>query len=135
MIQKVILKNCIKGFGCDGIIFIFFKFVMFVEEGVNFYKDDLNYDIKQFVLECVSKRMYFDIILVKNNKVIIGLFVFVFLMGCCSFLSVWKDLIGNEIFDGCNNFGVVILNFFCIVLDFYIGIQFNEQKFVELFNE
>ena len=135
MIQKAILKNRIKGLGRDGITPIFPKLVMFVEEGVNLYKDDPNYDIKQLALECASKRMYPDIISVKNNKAITGSSVPVSPMGCRSFLSVWKDSTGNEILDGRNNLGVVTLNLPRIALDSYVGTQFNEQKFVELFNE
>ncbi|EJS9580498.1 anaerobic ribonucleoside-triphosphate reductase [Salmonella enterica] len=135
MIQKAILKNRIKGLGRDGITPIFPKLVMFVEEGVNLYKDDPNYDIKQLALECASKRMYPDIISAKNNKAITGSSVPVSPMGCRSFLSVWKDSTGNEILDGRNNLGVVTLNLPRIALDSYIGTQFNEQKFVELFNE
>lgn len=135
MIQKAILKNRIKGLGRDGITPIFPKLVMFVEEGVNLYKDDPNYDIKQLALECASKRMYPDIISVKNNKAITGSSIPVSPMGCRSFLSVWKDSTGNEILDGRNNLGVVTLNLPRIALDSYIGTQFNEQKFVELFNE
>ncbi|ANN86972.1 ribonucleotide reductase of class III (anaerobic) large subunit [Shigella phage SHFML-26] len=135
MIQKAILKNRIKGLGRDGITPIFPKLVMFVEEGVNLYKDDPNYDIKQLALECASKRMYPDIISAKNNKAITGSSIPVSPMGCRSFLSVWKDSTGNEILDGRNNLGVVTLNLPRIALDSYIGTQFNEQKFVELFNE
>lgn len=135
MIQKAILKNRIKGLGRDGITPIFPKLVMFVEEGVNLYKDDPNYDIKQLALECASKRMYPDIISVKNNKAITGSSVPVSPMGCRSFLSVWKDSTGNEILDGRNNLGVVTLNLPRIALDSYIGTQFNEQKFTELFDE
>ncbi|ENV0654524.1 anaerobic ribonucleoside-triphosphate reductase [Shigella sonnei] len=135
MIQKAILKNRIKGLGRDGITPIFPKLVMFVEEGVNLYKDDPNYDIKLLALECASKRMYPDIISAKNNKAITGSSVPVSPMGCRSFLSVWKDSTGNEILDGRNNLGVVTLNLPRIALDSYIGTQFNEQKFIELFNE
>ncbi|WHL25884.1 ribonucleotide reductase of class III [Escherichia phage EC.W2-9] len=135
MIQKAILKNRIKGLGRDGITPIFPKLVMFVEEGVNLYKDDPNYDIKQLALECASKRMYPDIISAKNNKAITGSSIPVSPMGCRSFLSAWKDSTGNEILDGRNNLGVVTLNLPRIALDSYIGTQFNEQKFVELFNE
>ncbi|QWQ55772.1 ribonucleotide reductase of class III [Escherichia phage P479] len=135
MIQKAILKNRIKGLGRDGITPIFPKLVMFVEEGVNLYKDDPNYDIKQLALECASKRMYPDIISAKNNKAITGSSIPVSPMGCRSFLSVWKDSTGNEILDGRNNLGVVTLNLPRIALDSYIGTQFNEQKFTELFNE
>ncbi|UPW39316.1 large subunit anaerobic ribonucleotide reductase [Escherichia phage vB_EcoM_ESCO47] len=135
MIQKAILKNRIKGLGRDGITPIFPKLVMFVEEGVNLYKDDPNYDIKQLALECASKRMYPDIISAKNNKAITGSSIPVSPMGCRSFLSVWKDSTCNEILDGRNNLGVVTLNLPRIALDSYIGTQFNEQKFIELFNE
>lgn len=135
MIQKAILKNRIKGLGRDGITPIFPKLVMFVEEGVNLYKDDPNYDIKQLALECASKRMYPDIISAKNNKAITGSSIPVSPMGCRSFLGVWKDSTGNEILDGRNNLGVVTLNLPRIALDSYIGTQFNEQKFAELFNE
>ncbi|VEV89273.1 putative anaerobic NTP reductase, large subunit [Escherichia phage 107] len=135
MIQKAILKNRIKGLGRDGITPIFPKLVMFVEEGVNLYKDDPNYDIKQLALECASKRMYPDIISAKNNKAITGSSIPVSPMGCRSFLSAWKDSTGNEILDGRNNLGVVTLNLPRIALDSYIGTQFNEQKFTELFNE
>lgn len=135
MIQKAILKNRIKGLGRNGITPIFPKLVMFVEEGVNLYKDDPNYDIKLLALECASKRMYPDIISAKNNKAITGSSVPVSPMGCRSFLSVWKDSTGNEILDGRNNLGVVTLNLPRIALDSYIGTQFNEQKFIELFNE
>lgn len=135
MIQKAILKNRIKGLGRDGITPIFPKLVMFVEEGVNLYKDDPNYDIKQLALECASKRMYPDIISAKNNKAITGSSIPVSPMGCRSFLGVWKDSTGNEILDGRNNLGVVTLNLPRIALDSYIGTQFNEQKFAELFNK
>ncbi len=135
MIQKAILKNRIKGLGRDGITPIFPKLVMFVEEGVNLYKDDPNYDIKQLALECASKRMYPDIISAKNNKAITGSSIPVSPMGCRSFLSVRKDSTGNEILDGRNNLGVVTLNLPRIALDSYIGTQFNEQKFTELFDE
>lgn len=110
MIQKAILKNRIRGIGKEGITPTFPKLVMFMEDGVNMKKGDVNYDIKQLALECATKRMYPDIISVKNNKILTGSSKPVSPMGCRSFLSVWKDENGNEVLDGRNNLGVVSLN-------------------------
>lgn len=110
LIQKAILKNRIRGLGKEGITPVFPKLVMFVEKGVNLDPEDCNYDIKKLALECSSKRMYPDIISVKNNLRITGSSVPVSPMGCRSFLSVWHDEHGNEILDGRNNLGVVTIN-------------------------
>lgn len=110
LIQQAILKNRIRGIGSKGITPTFPKLVMFMEEGVNMRKGDINYDIKRLALECASKRMYPDIISVKNNKILTGSSKPVSPMGCRSFLSVWKDENGNEVLDGRNNLGVVSLN-------------------------
>jgi len=110
LIQQAILENRIRGIGKDGITPTFPKLVMFMEDGVNMKKDDINYDIKQLALQCAAKRMYPDIISVKNNKKLTGSSVPVSPMGCRSFLSVWKDENGNEVLDGRNNLGVVSLN-------------------------
>lgn len=110
LIQKAILTNHIIGLGENGITPVFPKLVMFIEDGVNLKPVDPNYDIKQLALECASKRMYPDIISVKNNKKITGSSVPVSPMGCRSFLGVWKDENGNEVLDGRNNLGVVTVN-------------------------
>lgn len=117
LIQKAILKNRIRGLGAEGITPVFPKLVMFVEDGVNLKEGDCNYDIKKLALECATKRMYPDIISVKNNKEITGSSVPVSPMGCRSFLGAWSDSNGNEILDGRNNLGVVTLNLPRVVLD------------------
>ncbi|ARW58042.1 anaerobic NTP reductase large subunit [Serratia phage X20] len=116
LIQKAILKNRIRGLGRDGITPVFPKLVMFIEDGVNLKPEDPNYKIKQLALECSAKRMYPDIISVKNNKKITGSSIPVSPMGCRSFLSVHKEN-GVEILDGRNNLGVVTLNLPRIALD------------------
>lgn len=96
--------------GKEGITPVFPKLVMFLEEGNNLNKKDPNYYLKKLALECSSKRLYPDIISVKNNKKITGSSTPVSPMGCRSFLSVWKDSDGNEVLDGRNNLGVVSIN-------------------------
>lgn len=109
-IQKSILSVRIKGLGKDGITAVFPKLVMFVEDGINLKKGDINYDIKKLALECSSKRLYPDIISSRINREITGSAEPVSPMGCRSFLSVWKDSNGDFLLDGRNNIGVVSLN-------------------------
>lgn len=109
-IQKAILKVRIKGLGKNSITPVFPKLVMFMEDGINLKKGDVNYEIKQLALECASKRMYPDIISTKNNRSITGSSVPVSPMGCRSFLAGLKDENGNEVLDGRNNLGVVSIN-------------------------
>lgn len=117
LIQKAILKNRIEGIGKDKITPTFPKLVMFIEEGINLNKEDVNYDVKKLAVECASKRFYPDIINAKVNREITGSSIPVSPMGCRSFLSVWKDENGNEVLDGRNNLGVISINLPRIALD------------------
>lgn len=135
MIQKSILLNRIRGLGKNAITPIFPKLVMFVEDGVNMKSSDVNYDIKQLALECASKRMYPDIISVKNNKKITGSLSAVSPMGCRSFLSEWKDDNGRSVLDGRNNLGVVTLNLPRVALDARIHGKIDMKIFEQLLDQ
>lgn len=71
LVQKAILNQRIKGLG-NGVIAIFPKLNFYVEEGLNLNPEDVNYDIKQLALKCMTRAMYPDIISVKNIKKITG---------------------------------------------------------------
>lgn len=129
LIQEFILCNCIVGFGKNCKIVVFLKLVFVICDGLNYKKGDLNYDIKQLVLECVSKCMYLDILNYDQVVKVIGLFKI--LMGCCSFFGVWENENGEQIYDGCNNFGVISLNLLCIVLE----VKGDEVIFWKLLDE
>ncbi len=66
----------------------------------------MNYDIKQLVLECASKRMYPDILNYDQVVKVTGSFKTP--MGCRSFLGVYEEN-GVEIHDVRNNLGVISL--------------------------
>ena len=81
LIQQSILKVRLEGLGEDKVTAIFPKLLFLIDDGLNFKQGDPNYDIKQLALECSAKRLYPDIISVKNNKLIIGSSVPVASMG------------------------------------------------------
>ena len=72
LIQQSILKVRLQGLGEDKVTAIFPKLLFLIDDGLNFKQGDPNYDIKQLALECSAKRLYPDIISVKNNKLITG---------------------------------------------------------------
>ena len=107
MVQKSILKNRIRGLGRNKKTPIFPKLVFAIRQGVNFHKEDPNYDIKQLALECATKRMYPDIL--NYDKLVEVTGSFKTPMGCRSFLGTYEED-GKLIHDGRNNLGVVSLN-------------------------
>ncbi|UYM17597.1 anaerobic ribonucleoside-triphosphate reductase [Endozoicomonas euniceicola] len=107
LVQKSILKNRIRGLGRNKKTPVFPKLVFAIRKGVNFSKDDPNYDIKQLALECASKRMYPDIL--NYDKLVEVTGSFKTPMGCRSFLGTYEEN-GQLIHDGRNNLGVVSLN-------------------------
>ena len=107
LIQKSIFANRIRGLGRNKKTPVFPKLVFAIRKGVNFAKEDPNYDIKQMALECASKRMYPDIL--NYDKLVEVTGSFKTPMGCRSFLGTYKEN-GKQIHDGRNNLGVVSLN-------------------------
>lgn len=103
IIQESILKVRIAGLGKSKRTAVFPKLVFAIKKGVNFSKDDVNYDIKQLALECASKRMYPDIL--NYDKLVEVTGGFKNPMGCRSFLSEYDNT-----YDGRNNLGVISLN-------------------------
>ena len=81
LIQQSILKVRLEGLGEDKVTAIFPKLLFLIDDSLNFKQGDPNYDIKQLALECSAKRLYPDIISVKNNKLITGSSVPVASMG------------------------------------------------------
>lgn len=73
--------------------------------------------------------MYLDIFNYDQVVKVIGLFKM--LMGCCSFFGVWENENGEQIYDGCNNLGVISFNLLCIVLE----VKGDEIVFWKLLDE
>lgn len=107
LIQQSILKNRIAGLGKNRKTAVFPKLVFAIKDGLNHKAEDPNYDIKQFALECASKRMYPDIL--NYDKVVEVTGSFKTPMGCRSFLNPYEEN-GELIHEGRNNLGVVSLN-------------------------
>ncbi|RIL88842.1 anaerobic ribonucleoside-triphosphate reductase, partial [Staphylococcus equorum] len=108
---------------------IFPKLVFSIKKGVNFSKDDPNYDIKQLALECSTKRMYPDILNYDALVDILGDFKAP--MGCRSFLPAWRDVEGHFENNGRCNLGVVTLNLPRIAIES----QGDKHAFWQLFHE
>lgn len=104
LIQQSILRVRLAGLGKAKRTAVFPKLVFTIKKGVNFHKDDINYDIKQLALECASKRMYPDIL--NYDKLVEVTGGFKNPMGCRSFLGEYAD----ATHDGRNNLGVVSIN-------------------------
>ena len=66
MIQKSIFNVRIKGIGKNHVTPVFPKLIFTLCKGINFYKEDPNYDIKLLAMECASKRLYPDILAYEN---------------------------------------------------------------------
>lgn len=128
-IQRAILQTRIKGLGKDRITAIFPKLVFSIKKGINYSKDDPNYDIKQLALECSTKRMYPDILNYDKTVEILGDFKAP--MGCRSFLPFWKNEDGEGENNGRCNLGVVTLNIPRIALES----KGNMESFWKLFHE
>ena len=129
LIQKSILKVRIEGIGEQKHTAVFPKLVFAIKKGVNFSKEDPNYDVKRLALECSVKRMYPDILNYDKNVEVTGSFKFP--MGCRSFLDRWLDENGNEVHDGRNNLGVVSLNLPKIAIE----AKSDKKKFYDILNE
>lgn len=104
---------------------MFPKLVFSIRDGVNHQAADPNYDIKQLVLDCSSKRMYPDILNYDQVVKITGSFKTP--MGCRSFLSVYEEE-GKQMNDSRNNLGVISLNLLRIALE----AEHNEERFWNL---
>ena len=128
-IQKAILTIRIKGLGASQRTAIFPKLVFTLKRGVNLYREDPNYDIKQLALECATKRMYPDIL--SYDKIVELTGSFKVPMGCRSFLQGWKDENGKEVNSGRMNLGVVTLNLPRIAIES----DGNFEKFWRIFDE
>ena len=128
-IQKAILTIRIKGLGASQRTAIFPKLVFTLKRGVNLYREDLNYDIKQLALQCATKRMYPDIL--SYDKIVELTGSFKVPMGCRSFLQGWKDENGEEVNSGRMNLGVVTLNLPRIAIES----DGNFEKFWRIFDE
>ena len=136
LVQKSILKNRIRGLGRNKKTPVFPKLVFAIKKGVNYAKDDPNYDIKQLALECASKRMYPDIL--NYDKLVEVTGSFKTPMGCRSFLSAYEEN-GQLVHDGRNNLGVVSMNLPRIAIeiarDSEMSIAEKEQAFYKLLDE
>ena len=128
LVQKSILKNRIRGLGKNNKTPVFPKLVFAIRKGVNFDRNDPNYDIKQLALECASKRMYPDIL--NYDKLVEVTGSFKTPMGCRSFLGVYEEN-GQLVHDGRNNLGVVSLNLPRIALES----GGDEQRFYQLLDQ
>ena len=123
LIQKAILNVRIAGLGKNKNTPVFPKLIFTVCKGINFYKEDSNYDIKQLAMKCTSLRCYPDILNYENVCKLAGGEVvykdkdrrvvdlekstaFKSPMGCRSFLHRWINPdSGIEEYEGRNNCG------------------------------
>ena len=125
LVQKSVLQVRINGLGENKHTAIFPKLVFAIKKGVNFSKDDPNYDVKQVALECASKRMYPDILNYDKNVEVTGSFKYP--MGCRSFLNPYEED-GKAVHAGRNNLGVVSLNLPRIAIE----AKNDQQKFWDI---
>ena len=106
---------------------IFPKLIFTRCKGINFYKEDPNYDILELAEEVAALRMYPDIFNYENVCINGGGKVvykddahrivdiekstgFKSAMGCRSFLHYWENPVtGKEEYDGRNNMGKLIM--------------------------
>ena len=109
-IQKSILK--VREAGLNGKTAIFPKLVFTIKKGVNYAKEDPNYDVKLEALKCSSLRDYPDIVFADNIlEITKGKYEPMTSMGCRSFLPTWiNPETGKEQVSGRCNLGVVTLN-------------------------
>lgn len=118
LITNEYLKVHENGLGIEKSTPVFPKVIFFLKDGVNLKENDPNYDLKQQAIKTASKRIYPDFISVDlNKKVTHSESIPVSPMGCRSFLSSWKDVNGNEKFDGRFNIGVTSINLPLIALE------------------
>lgn len=108
LVQKYILKNRMDGFGKNKETAIFPKIVYALCEGLNFDKEDYNWDITQIAFECMTKSIYPDILFVSKEDVKNG--TVVYSMGCRSFLPEYRDKYGNLKYAGRFNIGATTIN-------------------------
>ena len=129
-IQKDILKIRILGLGKERRTAIFPKLVFTLKRGLNLKPEDPNYDIKQLVIECATKRMYPDVVSYDTIKRLTGSFKAP--MGCRSFLQGWTDpKTGKEVNAGRMNLGVITVNLPRIAME----ANGDKAKFWKIFEE
>lgn len=66
MIQKSILEVRIQGIGKYRVTPVFPKLLFILCKGINYFKEDPNYDIKKLAMKCASQRMYPDVLCYDN---------------------------------------------------------------------
>ena len=108
LVQKYIFITRMNGFGSKKEVAIFPKIVYAVADGLNFQKEDPNWDISQLAFECMTKSVYPDIMFVTKEQVDQGTVLYP--MGCRAFLSPWFNKEGKEIYSGRFNFGATTVN-------------------------
>lgn len=130
-IQLDILR--VREKGLNGKTAIFPKLVFTITKGINFYKNDVNYDVKREALKCSSIRDYPDIVFADNIlKITHGKYEPMTSMGCRSFLPTWVNPeTGKEQIVGRCNLGVVTLNIPRIAMES----QGSKDKFWKIFKE
>ena len=114
-IQRALLEVRIGGLGKEKRTAIFPKLVYGIKKGINFHKEDINYDIKCLAVKCSTKRMYPDIL--NYDKLVELTGSYKAPMGCRSFLQAWQDEAGTSVNAGRMNLGVVTLNLPRIALE------------------
>lgn len=108
-IARKYLECHMEGIGAEHRTPVFPKVVYFVKKGLNLDKTDPNYDELCLAMECSTKRMYPDYIMVDSNTKMTGFSDGVTPMGCRSFVPVYIEN-GVEKYTGRYNLGVVSVN-------------------------
>lgn len=98
LIVEQYFKCHMNGLGAEHRTPVFPKVLYFVEKGKNLEKDSENYDELCLAMECSTKRMYPDYIMVDSNKKMTGCNDVMSAMGCRSFPSRFLDENGKEKF-------------------------------------
>lgn len=108
LIQKGILQQRINGLGKEKKTAVFPKLCYIMDNGINVKPEDPNYDIKQLALECISKRIYPDILSKPRLEETLGYFISP--RGCRSFAKKYVDKNGEAVREGRNCLGVISVN-------------------------
>lgn len=130
MITEEYLKCHMAGIGDDHRTPVFPKVIYFVEKGVNLEEKDPLHHQLLLALECSSKRMYPDYVMVENNKKMTGFNDVVTPMGCRSFVPFYQEN-NQDKYVGRFNLGVVTVN----VPFAAAKAKGNKEEFFKLLNE
>lgn len=125
LIQESILQERLDEFERAGVQ-EFPKHLFAVRKGINFNKEDPNYNLFKKAVVVASKTCYPDFIFPENQEYHTG--GSAYYMGCRSLLSPWYDSEGNKKYLGRGNAGVVTLNLPRIALES----KGDESKFFEI---